>query len=132
MIAEIEKQLIYTALRDMLAVYSPPYMVREGKNVSDKDSYGLWSEGDFEIFGRKRQEVYFAGIIMQKAYVGFYFMPIYSDPEVMRNVVSPRLRKCLKGKSCFYITRGDQEVMAEIKHVLAEGHKLYQQRGWVA
>lgn len=122
---------IYAAIRELLSAYAPPFKVREGKNSSNKDNYELWAEGEFEAFGRKRSEMFFAGLIKQKAYVGFYFMPIYNDPEALTKLVSPRLLKCLRGKSCFYIKQDDVEIMADIKQALAEGFKLYKLRGWV-
>lgn len=122
---------IYNTLKKALSAYSPPFIVREGKNVSGKDSYDLYAIGDFIAYGRKRSEVFFASVIMQKAYVGFYFMPIYTEPEAMKNVFSPRLLKCLKGKSCFYIKQLDDELLADIEQALQAGLKLYKQRGWV-
>lgn len=126
-----DKTEIFAELRETLLPYSPPFKKREGKNVSGKDSFELWAEGEFEAFGRKRKEIFFAGLIMQKAYVGFYFMPIYSDPEAMRKIFSPRLLKCLKGKSCFYIKDLDDDLKTDIKRALAEGFALYNQREWV-
>ena len=39
----------------------------------------LWSEKDIVIDGRKRTDMYFCGVVIQKMYVGFYFMPLYAD-----------------------------------------------------
>jgi len=125
------QQEIYNSILKLLKEYSPPFEVREGKNVSDKDSLGLWKTGEFEAFGRKRSEIYFAGVIKQKAYVGFYFMPIYAELDKMKKNISPQLLKTLKGKSCFYIKTNDPSLMTDIKHLLAEGFKLYKQLGWV-
>jgi hypothetical protein len=75
--------------------------------------------------------MFFAGVIKQKGYVGFYFMPVYSDPEAMKRIFSERLLKTLKGKSCFYIKQLDDELAADIKQALAEGFKVYEARGWV-
>lgn len=127
---EVKKTNIYNSIRDLLSVYSPPFDADERKNVSGKDSYSLISHGDFVVDGRKRSEMWFAGLIKQKDYVGFYFMPVYSLPEA-KEFISPRLLKTLKGKSCFYIKTDDAEMLADIKQALAHGLKLYQKRGWV-
>jgi hypothetical protein len=37
----------------------------------------------------------------------------------------------LKGKSCFYIRRLDPSLKRQIRDALAEGYRLYKQRGWV-
>ncbi len=129
---ENEKLEIYDKIRALLKAYAPPYKIREGKNISGKQSMELWAEdGEYEFAGKKRKEVYFAGLVIQKSYVGFYFMPIYSDEAAMRQIFSQRLLKCLKGKSCFYITTNDAEMLNDIKQALAEGFKVYKQRGWV-
>jgi len=43
----------------------------------------VWFVKDLVIAGRKCKEVFFAGLIIQKSYVGFYFMPVYTDAEAM-------------------------------------------------
>ena len=69
---------IFQQLRPLLARYQPPLTSRH----DDARYFDLWSVKDMVIEGRKRKEVYFAGLIIQKGYVGFYFMPLYSDVEV--------------------------------------------------
>lgn len=129
---ELVKIEIYNKIRRLLKAYEPPYKAREGKNVSGKQSTELWAEGGkYEFAGKIRKEMYFAGLVIQKDYVGFYFMPVYSDEAEMRRLFSPRLLKCLKGKSCFYITADDAEIMNDVRHALAEGFKIYKQHGWV-
>jgi hypothetical protein len=97
----------------------------------DLDSkYDLWSFKDVEILGRKRKEVYFAGLIIQSKWVGFYYMPIYTDTDMV-DVFKPELLKLLKGKSCFRIRQLDDELEAQIDEALKKGYELYKQRGWI-
>jgi hypothetical protein len=97
----------------------------------DLDSkYDLWSIKNVEIAGRKRKEVYFAGLIIQSSYVGFYFMPVYTDTS-LKKVFKPKLLSLLKGKSCFHIKKLDAELEQQIKSALKAGYGLYKQRGWV-
>ena len=97
----------------------------------DLDSkYDLWSFKDLEIAGRKRKEVYFAGLIIQSSYVGFYFMPIYTD-TTLQNVFKPELLSLLKGKSCFHVKKLDDKLEKQIAQALETGFKLYKKRGWV-
>jgi len=49
----------------------------------DATHYDVWFVKDLVIAGRKCKEVFFAGLIIQKSYVGFYFMPVYTDAEAM-------------------------------------------------
>jgi hypothetical protein len=64
--------------------------------------YDLWCFKELEIAGRKRKEVFFASIVTRKSYVGFYYMPIYTDTG-LSEVFKPELLSLLEGKSCFHI-----------------------------
>lgn len=90
----------------------------------------LVSQKPVEIQGRKRDELWFAGILVQKGYVGFYYMPVYAQPE-MKKVFKPELLKCLKGKSCFHIKKNDPIIMTQIKESLKLGYDMYRERGWL-
>lgn len=86
---------IFKELKSILNIYEDPL-----KPKFDLDSkYDLWSFKNVEIAGRKRKEVFFASIIIQSSYVGFYYMPIYTDVS-LQDVFKPELLKLLKGKSC--------------------------------
>jgi hypothetical protein len=120
---------IFTRLRGALERYSPPLVARTG-TVAGKDDYHLWSEKDVVVAGRSRKEVYFAGLILQKGYVGLYYMPVYAEPE-RRELFAPDLLKLLKGKSCFHIRRLDDEVFGHLEEALEDGFVLYRERGWI-
>jgi hypothetical protein len=119
-------QTIFTTLRPLLARYQPPLVPKH----DDPRYLDLWSFKDLLIEGRKRKEVYFAGLVIQKSYVGFYFMPVYSDAEV-KGFFKPELLSCLKGKSCFHIKKLDGELLSQIDAALQAGYALYQQKGWI-
>jgi hypothetical protein len=116
----------FTEIRDMLAKYVPPLEVRTDK----KGGYNVWSTREVTIDGRKRDEIFFASVIPQKGYVGFYYMPVYTHPE-QKELFKPELLSMLKGKSCFYIRRLDPSLTRQIRDALADGYRLYKQRGWV-
>jgi hypothetical protein len=92
--------------------------------------YDLWSEKDVVIEGRRRKEVFFAGLIIQKSYVGFSFMPVYADGD-LRAVIGPELMATRRGKSCFSIRRLTAELAEQIRAALRAGYELYAERGWV-
>jgi len=98
--------------------------------VDEEKRYDLWSEKKVEIEGRKRNDVYFAGLVIQRNYVGFYFMPVYVDAEI-KAVFKPELLKLLKGKSCFHVKKMDDELSRQIEDALQKGYKLYLDRGWI-
>ena len=118
---------IFDTVKQLLKPYE------KGTIVARKDlqgRYELWSEKEVEVGGKKRNEIYFAGLIVQTNYVGFYFMPVYTDVAI-REVFQPELLNCLKGKSCFHIKTTDKNLMAQIKYALKKGYEEYKQKSWV-
>ena len=119
-------QAIFGALKPLLQAYQPPLVPK-----TDTERYfDLWSLKPVVIEGRKRKEVFFAGLIIQKDYVGFYFMPIYAETD-LKTVFKPELLRLLKGKSCFHIKKLDEELLRQIEAALKVGYEMYQQRDWV-
>jgi hypothetical protein len=116
---------IFTAIQPLLRRYQPPLAP---KNDTER-YFDLWSFKDLEIEGRRRTEVFFAGLIIQKTYVGFYFMPVYAEPEI-KVLFPPELLRLLKGKSCFHIRTLTPALLSQIEAVLEQGFDLYRQRGW--
>jgi hypothetical protein len=117
---------IFAQLKELVEKYNPPFLT----GTNNERWYDLYSIKDVEIQGRKRKEVWFAGIIIQKAYVGFYFMPVYAEPE-RKATFKPELLKLLKGKSCFHIRKLDNELLIQIEEALEEGFEMFKERGWV-
>jgi hypothetical protein len=108
-----------------------PYAVMGFDNrVNSETNYDLWSNKNVVIEGKKRDEVFFASVVIQKKYVGFYFMPVYAQPD-MKQVFDEDLLKLLKGKSCFHIEALDELLLSHIEDALAEGFKIYKEKGWV-
>ncbi len=119
-------QTIFDQLSPLLLAYQPPF--RSKRN--EPGYLDLWSFKDLVIEGRQRKEVFFAAAIIQKSYLGFYYMPVYAEPQV-KAFFKPELLACLKGKSCFHIKKVDDILLAQIQTALADGFRLYQERGWV-
>ena len=92
--------------------------------------YSLLSDKTVEVAGRQRNDIFFAGVLVQKGYVGFYFMPVYTDPS-LKNKLHPDLLKCLKGKTCFHIKKNDPALMQHVKAALKTGYEDYKAKGWV-
>jgi len=113
-------------IQALLEKYTPPLEVR----TDAKGGYHLWSVKNIVVAGRKRKEMYFAGVVPQKGYIGFHYMPVYTNPE-QKSTFRPELLSLLKGKSCFHVRRLEPAVKKQIKDALAFGFRLYKQRGWV-
>jgi hypothetical protein len=117
---------IFQAVKTLLQTYAPPLTAK----TDEAQRYELWSVKDLIIEGRKRKEVFFAGLIVQKGYVGFYFMPVYTDTD-LKPVFAPELLKLLKGKSCFHLKKLEPALLDQIRAALQAGFEIYQNRGWV-
>jgi len=121
-----QRALIFRKLRTILRKYEPPFVAKS--NYGSR--YELWSLKDVAIAGRKRKEVFFASLIIQSSYVGFYYMPIYAEKD-LKKVFKKELLATLKGKSCFHITQLNSELLKQIAASLRYGLRLYQKHDWV-
>jgi hypothetical protein len=72
--------------------------------------------------------IFFASAMIQKGYVGFYYMPVATDPAI-KTQLPEDLRKLLKGKSCFHIKKADETIYQHITTALAIGVDLYEKKG---
>ncbi len=80
--------------------------------------------------GRKPQQTYVVGIILQKHFVGFYSMPLYSHP---REIVldNPDLIRMRKGKSCVNVNKLNTPILCGLEKLIKEGIAVYKKEGWV-
>ena len=117
---------IFDEVVSLLAKYSPPFEVRRDA----KGGYHLWSNKPVVIEGREKNELFFAGVISQKNYVGFYYMPVYIDPE-RKAMFKPELLARLKGKSCFHLSKLEPDLKNQISQALEDGFRMYKDRSWV-
>ena len=129
-VAKIAKSDIYDQLEALLKKYAPPFAVCPPGKVGKKRTYGLWSQKAAVIAGREYPALYFATVIEQKGYVGFYYMPVYMSPK-MQAKVAPRLMKMLKGKCCFHLKTIDAELLGEVEAALDLGVECFKKNGWM-
>ncbi len=122
-----EMAAIFETIKKMLLPYEKGHLKMIGGTGG---MLCLVSQKPVVIDGRKKDELWFAAILVQKGYVGFYYMPVYTSPE-MKKVFKPELLKCLKGKSCFHIKKQDPVIMGQIKESLKIGYAMYKERGWI-
>lgn len=117
---------IYAAIKPLFEAHIPPFSVySEGAK-----GFEITSTKTVEVWGKKRDGIYFGGVKIQKGFVGFYLMHIYAQPGEVEKI-GPELRKRLKGKSCFHITKVDKVLLAQMKKALADGRKCYKKLGWL-
>jgi hypothetical protein len=117
---------IFEAIKKLLLPYEKGTM----KLISSAGQAVLISKKPVEILGRRKEELWFAGVLVQKGYVGFYYMSVYGDAKV-KELIKPELLKCLKGKACFHIKSYDKKIFLQIKDALDVGFMLWNKRGWL-
>jgi hypothetical protein len=120
---------IFNALRKEMAPYEKGH-IKARMDIAGK--YDLWTEKPgMMAAGRHRSELSFVTIIIQSSYVGFYYMPVYTNCQAVTQQLSPRLMGMLKGKACFHIKAADNELMKDIRAAMKAGYEMYKKNGWV-
>ena len=118
----------YTEIESLLRTYESKFTARRGI-VKNKRDYHLISVRPIEYMGRKYPEMYFVSVIEQKNFVGFYLMTA-CHPSV-KDKLSPRLLKLLKGKSCFHVKELTPDLKMDIEDALKAAFEGYRKLGWV-
>jgi len=123
---------VYEGVETLLRRYVPPFKVGDF-TVRGKESLQLVTPKAIVIpgaYGGKPTNWHFAAVILQKGYVGFYLMGVYTNAELKKKL-SPAFLKTLKGKSCFHLKALDKELKKDIETALDASAKNYKERGWV-
>lgn len=116
---------IYYNLSKMMDNLVPPLQVRAEKSESKELA------GTKEVMqGRKKVDgIYFASIVKKPKDVRLYFFPIYTHADAFS--LSEKLKKMLKGKSCFHVNSMDEGLLIEIRQMLEKGVDEYQKSNWI-
>jgi hypothetical protein len=72
----------------------------------------------------KGQQVYFAGVKLNKNYVSFYLMTVYGSPK-QKSAISPELNRRMQGKACFNFTSPDPQLIKELAALVKTGAKSF-------
>ena len=115
-----DKTEIFSKIKSILSQYSPPLKAVKNSAIG----YELQGTKNDTIGNREIEEMYFSSVLIQKNFVGFYFFPVYSHVGLIEEI-PPELKKCLKGKSCFHITKLDDALLLQIQQLVKKGFLLY-------
>jgi len=127
-VGQPELAAIFESIKEMMTRYDGKASLK--LHAPTGGQANLVSHKPVVIGGRKRDELWFVSALVQKGYVGFYYMPIYmNDP--MKKLFSPEFIQCLKGKACFHIKKASPSIMEEIEKAIRIGYDSYVKRGWV-
>jgi hypothetical protein len=118
---------IFEAIKKLMTAYAKGHLRLRG---GEGGQVVLISDKEVVIDGRKREELWFVSALIQKGYVGFYYMPVYMNEPVRRQLPA-ELLKCLKGKACFHIKKNDPLLFDQIGEALRIGYENYRGKGWI-
>ena len=65
---------------------------------------------------------WFGAVRLGKRYVSYDLMPAYVDPSLLDGI-SPALLKRMQGKSCFNLTRIDEDLIGELPELTKRGYQ---------
>jgi hypothetical protein len=134
MIEVTSLELLLEDVRNILKKHSSDLKVATqyfgSKAKQEKPAFHLYGIKEISLFGKSPQSTYVGGVIQQNNYVSFYLSPIYSHPELIKNI-SPELKQTLKGKSCFNIKNSSPELLKEIEKILLLGIQKYKEIDWI-
>jgi hypothetical protein len=88
------------------------------------DDYQLCSPSLTDCLGRP---LFVAAVRIRKHYVSFHLMPVYAAPDLV-DTLSPALRKCLQGKSCFNFTTLRATHVKELTALTRHGIERFRNR----
>jgi hypothetical protein len=117
-------------LFDELKQLTDPYVGRFSVRNVEAGRFELWTEANIAPAGKPKHEPFFVGLIIQKGYVGFYYMPIYVEPA-LRQQLGPDLVKTLRGKTCFHVKKLTPALRQQIVDALSLGATFYASKGWI-
>jgi hypothetical protein len=123
---EDQRQEIFNEVRNILKPLG-----KRMKVMFDTDKrYELFGKKKVNLFNKEHDGCYFASVILQKNFVGFYFFCQYTHPKFL-NEIPENLKKCLKGKSCYHLKKMDAEIFKSLKIILKKGYDLYKKSGLI-
>jgi hypothetical protein len=112
----------FTQLKSLFA----PYVDRLQTSADTESNFML----DGVFVSEFKRPMFFGGVRRGKAYVSFYLMPMYSNPELLGKI-SDDLRRRMQGKSCFNFTRVEPELFAELEQLVHAGFACYERLQYV-
>jgi hypothetical protein len=119
---------LFEEIKNLMKVYEKHFDIKEGEGA-----YNLIYKGNVEVGKYVRDEVYFASALIQKNFVGFYFMPQYTTGYTPEYFSGSNMLKVLKGKSCYNVSEKTfkEEFKVELVEALKKGFETYKKKGWI-
>jgi hypothetical protein len=85
---------------------------------------------DTKHLQKNKKPLFFGAVQIKKGYVSYHLMPVYLKPELLQGL-SPALKACMQGKSCFNFKAVDGVLFKELGALTKQGLASYQAEGFV-
>lgn len=112
---------IFESLKKILEPYAPKMDVKH----DNPESFYL----DCRKEVKKGYPMFFGAVRRGKAYISFYLMPVYYQPELLSDM-SPELKKRMQGKSCFNFKKPEPALFKELNKLTKRGFEAFKKDGW--
>ncbi|OFE14907.1 hypothetical protein BA895_22895 [Humibacillus sp. DSM 29435] len=109
---------------DRLRAILDPYLDALVVTVDGPGNFYL-NTADVASNGRPRA---FGGVQTKKNYVSYHLMPVYENPDLLRDI-SPKLRARMQGKSCFNFKTVDEDLFAQLADLTGRGYSDFEMQG---
>lgn len=113
---------VFQSLKSIFAPYAEELVLE----IDTADNYYL----NTHFIMKNKKPMYFGSVKINKKYVSFHLMPVYSFPELLENL-SPELKKRMQGKSCFNFTETDENLFKELGMLTSNGYEKYDEAGYL-
>ncbi|MCB0281540.1 MAG: hypothetical protein H6627_05420 [Calditrichae bacterium] len=112
-------------LRNLMSKYVPPLKAR----ADTPENFALYGTKEAMQGKQKVDGYYFGSVVTKPKDIRLYFFPIYTHPDQFS--LSPELKKCLKGKSCFHFKKLSEPMQKEIANMIGTAFDIYLKDGLV-
>lgn len=79
---------------------------------------------------KNNKQLFFGSVKINKNYVSYHLMPIYVNPDLLKNITE-NLKRRMQGKSCFNFKSIDKELLKELSSLTKAGYQYYKHEGLV-
>ncbi len=77
-----------------------------------------------------KKPMFFGSATIKKNSVNYHLMPVYVNPELL-DAISPELKKCMQGKSCFNFKKVDKKLFKELARLTKACVMDFKKQGYV-
>ena len=126
-----EFESIFARLRSLLQKHSTTLSINEDTSTSYSLA-GRPGPATLKAWGgkMKRAIIPVAWVQVGKGYVSYHLMGVGGNTKLV-DAMSPKLKTCMQGKTCFNFKTADEELFAELDQLTGKSIKAFRNAGFV-